>query len=110
MSVATQPTSITTAACAAIPCAKASETGDFFALQRLQIPFGKWRQHFTTLAKPYRQVAIPFCNSCKALSASGHTILQQLQSPVSKWRYPFATDAKPCRHVATPLYNCCNAF
>ena len=82
----------------------------FFALHRLQIPFGKWLQHSTTLAKPYRQVAIPFCNTCKAPSASGDTILQHLQNPVSKWRYPFATDAKPCRHVATPLYNCCNAF
>ena len=82
----------------------------FFALHRLQIPSGKWRQHSTTLAKPYRQVAIPFCNTCKAPSASGDTILQHLQNPVSKWRYPFVTDAKPCRHVATPLYNCCNAF
>ena len=82
----------------------------FFALHRLQIPFGKWRHPFATLAKPFRQVATPFCNSCKALSASGDTILQQLQSPVSMWRYPFATDAKPCRQVAIPLYNCCNAF
>lgn len=82
----------------------------FFALHRLQIPSGKWRQHFTTLAKPYRRVAIPFCNTCKAPSASGDTILQQLQSPVSTWPYPFATPAKHLRHVAKPLYNCCNAF
>ena len=81
-----------------------------FALHRLQIPFGKRLQHFTTLAKPLRQVATPFCNNCKALSASGHTILQQLQSPVSTWPYPFATPAKHLRHVAKPLYNCCNAF
>ena len=110
MSITTQPTPITTATCAATPCAKVSGSGDFFALHRLQIPFGKRLQHFTTLAKPLRQVATPFCNNCKALSASGHTILQQLQSPVSTWPYPFTTDAKPFRQLAKPLCNCCNAF
>ena len=91
MSITTQPTPITTATCAATPCAKVPGSGDFFALHRLQIPFGKWRHPFATLAKPFRQVATPFCNSCKTLSASGDTPLQQMQSPVGKWRYLFTT-------------------
>ena len=82
----------------------------FFALHRLQIPSANCQYPFALLANTFRQVATPFCNNCKALSACGHTILQQLQSPVSTWPYPFTTDAKPFRQLAKPLCNCCNAF